>query len=953
MNNYEDFKDIVYKKIRMNDNYCFFNSNYNFDDNIIPFFKHTNIIENLKNRIRFSNGGAFLITGLRGVGKSTLVKRAIYELQLEETIYLPVYINLSKEFEYKELLFEIIRRLYETMNDFNLLNRINSTISKQIILAYSRTSIAISKSNSINNELELSDENHHLLKSILLRNKLTLQAAEEVTFLAYSPNDIEHDLLRISELIHGYETLDIKVIFIFDELDKLTPTKKGTRYFESILGNLKNILCSIDAISIFVGGLDLYQKWNDDTVKINSLYDSIFSWHQYVPCIWDSTESLFDLLLEKEFIYEKIPNKLQFICKENYSNIIKLPFESFLTYIKFKSKGIPRRIYAEFNNFIIWDEDIPYFQISDIDANKIIAYSEIWKKISPTFENSLYKTIIEMDLTYTTCFNMIEFFFAHADTTFTTKELEKKLLYNNTLSPVNIKQIMHHLLDKFSDQYILQKTKNNVFIITDFTIKWEKNLTIKDNSLLQETFEETQIGLRNSIHLDDTNASFKRKIARYKSSEVSSFWNSYHAQKLFTNTSQAAIYSVKKNNTTLSYMAILYTEKHSKKLHDKTFLYRQPNYKLSSKYLLDTKDIVVDTYIKTSLQEIFDGYSLSHIIEAKIKLKYILLIIEQLLHLVIELNKKGYFNVNIAANNILINQRLNVKLLDIKTLITAKSNVMPITTLGYSAPEMYTDNYTKQCDIYSIGVLLWEMVNCKCLSRIPFKRHIDFELINKPARCSRKLWKIILKATQFDASERYENAEAFLKDIRSCKEYSHYLTNTLKDCPIGIVTNIFSDEPDVSYQGMHSNPLAMPPTGVQSAPFFIPGNSTSMGGETTILKSFESETAMLNHISTPIKKVYLIRLTTNEMISINKPVFKIGKEASYVDYHIKDNKAISRLHAEIFVDNDDYFLVDKASTNFTYLNQVPLVANQKTKLHNNDIIKLANESFSFHIDKKY
>ncbi len=62
MNNYEDFKDIVYKKIRMNDNYCFFNSNYNFDDNIIPFFKHTNIIENLKNRIRFSNGGAFLIS---------------------------------------------------------------------------------------------------------------------------------------------------------------------------------------------------------------------------------------------------------------------------------------------------------------------------------------------------------------------------------------------------------------------------------------------------------------------------------------------------------------------------------------------------------------------------------------------------------------------------------------------------------------------------------------------------------------------------------------------------------------------------------------------------------------------------------------------------------------------------------------------------------------------------
>ena len=81
-----ELEKIAYKKIKVNEQYRFFNSNYTFNDNVIPFFKHEKIIKNLKNRICFSNGAAFLITGLRGVGKSTLVKRALNELRKEKNL---------------------------------------------------------------------------------------------------------------------------------------------------------------------------------------------------------------------------------------------------------------------------------------------------------------------------------------------------------------------------------------------------------------------------------------------------------------------------------------------------------------------------------------------------------------------------------------------------------------------------------------------------------------------------------------------------------------------------------------------------------------------------------------------------------------------------------------------------------------------------------------------------
>lgn len=792
MDKKDDLRNIAYKKIKINEKYRFFNSNYCFNDNVIPFFKHSEIIKNLKNRVKYSNGASFLITGLRGVGKSTLVKRVLSELETEKLSCLPVYINLSINIEYKNLLFEIIRRLYEAIIDNKLLNKIKSTIANDIIISYSRTSMSISSSNRVNGEMEVLGENNSLLGKILIRNKLTHQAAEEASFLAYSANDVEHDLVRVIELLNSDPALDIKIIIVFDELDKLTSTTYGTEYFQDILGKLKNILCSVDVISIFIGGIDLYQNWNEDIAKINSLYDSIFSWHQYVPCIWNSTESLFDLVLEKEYIYEKIEDQFQFICEGKYSNIIKPSFKSFLNYINFKSKGIPRKIYSEFNNFIVWNDKDPYFQISEVDINEVYAYSAIWKKISALFEDQLYKTIIEMDLTYITCFNLIEYFFAHADEELSFEKIQNALLYGDSMPLVNINQIIDDLLNKFVELNILERNSKNKYVVTDLTIKQEENMAIKDKSILQESFIDYNAYIKNPDKNCDPSITFKEKIRRYASDQIISFWDVFEVKDLILDNADMTIFYVKNKRDNSFYIAILYTDKQNKKLQCKNCLYNENVYKLTSKYLLNTTDIIENSYIRTSLREIYNGYLLSHLIEAKIETKYIILIIEQILYFIIDLNKNGYFNANIKASNIMINKYLNVKFLDVKNLIRSNLKGIPISALGYAAPEMYTNNFDMRSDIYSIGVLLWEMISHQPLSKMSFERHIDFELIKKPSSCSRKLWKIIIKATKYNPNERYQNAEEFLKDIHACKRYKFYKLNNCPNVPVGIVTNLFT-----------------------------------------------------------------------------------------------------------------------------------------------------------------
>ena len=93
------------------------------------------------------------------------------------------------------------------------------------------------------------------------------------------------------------------------------------------------------------------------------------------------------------------------------------------------------------------------------------------------------------------------------------------------------------------------------------------------------------------------------------------------------------------------------------------------------------------------------------------------------------------------------------------------------------------------------------------------------------------------------------------------------------------------------------------------------------------------------------QQAYLIRLSTDERINIDKPIFRIGKDKHNADYKITNNPAVSRKHAEIIKKNNEYFILDVGSTNHTFINGDRIEEKKEIPLEDGDIIKLGNEEF--------
>ncbi len=123
-------------------------------------------------------------------------------------------------------------------------------------------------------------------------------------------------------------------------------------------------------------------------------------------------------------------------------------------------------------------------------------------------------------------------------------------------------------------------------------------------------------------------------------------------------------------------------------------------------------------------------------------------------------------------------------------------------------------------------------------------------------------------------------------------------------------------------------------------------------GETTVLGGGTSgETTVLTVANNPTQAInpHIIRKKNNERVSLNKPVFRVGKERSYVDYFIGDNTAISRSHADFITRNGEYFVVDVNSKNHTYVNGDIIPSGVETPISHGDTIRLANEDFEFRL----
>lgn len=132
---------------------------------------------------------------------------------------------------------------------------------------------------------------------------------------------------------------------------------------------------------------------------------------------------------------------------------------------------------------------------------------------------------------------------------------------------------------------------------------------------------------------------------------------------------------------------------------------------------------------------------------------------------------------------------------------------------------------------------------------------------------------------------------------------------------------------------------------LRQAPSEEMGTTLLVEEEGTTLLTEDEGTTLLQE---PNVSAFLIRKKNNETITVNRDVFKIGKDFS-CDYVVTDNNAVSRRHASLYRNMSMFYIGDDGSKNHTYVNGM-IVSDGQIELHNGDVVKLANEEFEFFIN---
>lgn len=131
----------------------------------------------------------------------------------------------------------------------------------------------------------------------------------------------------------------------------------------------------------------------------------------------------------------------------------------------------------------------------------------------------------------------------------------------------------------------------------------------------------------------------------------------------------------------------------------------------------------------------------------------------------------------------------------------------------------------------------------------------------------------------------------------------------------------------------------------------IPGGAALDFGDTVITRGEEDSSTVILSSQMRIENgiPYLRRTKNGQKMYVDKPVMKIGREGSYVDFYIGDNPSVSRSHADIIREDGIYYIRDNNSSNHTFVGTEMLVGGRKVKLEHGAKIRLADEEFVFYM----
>ena len=153
--------------------------------------------------------------------------------------------------------------------------------------------------------------------------------------------------------------------------------------------------------------------------------------------------------------------------------------------------------------------------------------------------------------------------------------------------------------------------------------------------------------------------------------------------------------------------------------------------------------------------------------------------------------------------------------------------------------------------------------------------------------------------------------------------------------------------PQMGPDGKSMQDRPMPPTGQPAAP--MTQDKPETPAVPVAQEKSETPAAPVTQEKPQAPVPYLLRVSTNEKIYINKPEFTIGRSATKADYTVDNNSDVSRIHCIIERKNGVSYIRDNQSTNGTFVNGKNIAGQENVFLTNNAKVSLGDESFIYFV----
>ena len=351
------------------------------------FVGRKNELKLLTNEILRRTSGAILISGYRGVGKTSLVYKALWEAKNKDENIIVVLLNAaqleaeSETEEYKihprKILENLIRRLYSTTKDISLPLEIKEDVRKlyrkavakefRLLENYQRKQkfsrkIIEEKAygillDEINMKLAIFLTSwtvavalqfisltpwiilNKLIPLILAfplpfavnlmyKKKLEMKKLEEAINKAEELYEFDNSLgnleFDLEQLHRKFKANGKKLIYVIDELDKL-----DVKQVIEVLKFFKNLFTLSDAIFIFIGGEEIYDYGEKISEKLYRPKEYTYFTSKFFLCrpLWNDLDGFFDEIIEIRDIdnnnLELLKRTIAFEAKNDFFDLIK------------------------------------------------------------------------------------------------------------------------------------------------------------------------------------------------------------------------------------------------------------------------------------------------------------------------------------------------------------------------------------------------------------------------------------------------------------------------------------------------------------------------------------------------------------------------------------------------------------------------------------------------------